>query len=73
METHRRSIAKALSWRFVATTITSLIAYAIWGSAKGALQIGAADLVIKLVTYYIHERVWLIVPYGKPQQTDYEI
>lgn len=73
METHRRSIVKALSWRLIATSITAWIAYVIWGSGKGALQIGAADLILKLITYYFHERIWLIIPYGKPQQTDYEI
>jgi uncharacterized membrane protein len=72
-ETHRRSIAKAITWRLMATVLTALIAFAIWGSVGGALKIGVADLFIKLVAYYGHERMWLVIPYGKPKPVDYEI
>ena len=73
MESHRRSIAKAISWRLIATTITAWIAFMIWGSASGAMKIGAADLVLKLLTYYLHERIWLLIPFGMPKTVEYEI
>ena len=73
MESHQRSILKAISWRLLATTLTSFIAYAIWGSASGALKIGVADLIFKLLTYYLHERAWLLIPYGRPKPVEYEI
>ncbi len=62
-ESHVRSLLKGISWRFVATTDTILVALAItclFGqcSLENALKIGAAEFVIKLAVYYVHERIW---------------
>ena len=63
-ESRLRSILKAFSWRIIATCTTSVIAYIVTGQIKVALVIGGAEFVVKIVAYYIHERVWLIVPPG---------
>jgi len=75
METKRRSLVKALSWRFIATFITMGIAYAITGKLDLALEIGLLDTTIKFAAYFGHERIWLRVRYGKltADQHDYQI
>lgn len=73
METHGRSLAKALSWRFFATVITATIAYVLTGELRFAIEIGLIDTVVKLVIYFAHERIWQRIPYGKIAKPDYEI
>ena len=62
-ESHIRSLIKGISWRFIATTDTVLVALLItclFGqcSLENALKIGASEFLLKLVAYYIHERIW---------------
>jgi len=62
-ESHIRSLLKGISWRIVATTDTVLVALLItclFGqcSIEAALAIGAVEFLLKLVVYYLHERVW---------------
>ena len=79
MDSHARSIAKTLSWRFIATIITTVVAYvliAVIGQhARLAFAIGLLDTTIKLGIYFIHERVWNKIDYGRegPKPPDYEI
>jgi uncharacterized membrane protein len=73
METKRRSFAKALSWRVFATTITTTVAYLVSGELSFALEIGAIDTVAKLGVYFMHERAWMRIPYGKVDSPDYQI
>ncbi|NKB98520.1 MAG: DUF2061 domain-containing protein [Pseudomonadales bacterium] len=61
-DSHIRSLAKALSWRIVATLTTSVIAYLVTGSLDAAALIGGIEFVLKFVIYYLHERAWQVVP-----------
>lgn len=63
-ESRLRSILKGLTWRFLATGTTILIALLITGDIKPALQIGAVEFVAKFVVYYLHERAWAQIPTG---------
>ena len=65
METHRRSLAKALSWRMTGTLDTVLLSFVITGSVKLAMTIGTTEIVTKAILYYLHERVWLKIPFGR--------
>jgi uncharacterized membrane protein len=38
-----------------------------------AAEIGLADTIIKLGTYYFHERLWIRVKFGKLIRPEYEI
>lgn len=75
MESHKRSIAKALSWRLIAVCITTVTAYIFTNEVAIAVSVGAADSAAKLLTYYGHERLWERVPFGReePTKDDYEI
>ena len=50
---------KAITWRFIATTITFLIAWAILGKVEYAAGIAWLDMVAKLFAYMGHEKVWI--------------
>ncbi len=73
MDTHFRSVVKALSWRFLATTITMVVAWIITDSLTIAAEIGVADTIIKLAVYYLHERLWFKIPLGKAKPPEYQI
>jgi uncharacterized membrane protein len=65
MDTPRRSIAKALSWRLLATIITTGLVYLLTGKGEFAATIGLADTLIKFFVYISHERIWNRIPYGR--------
>lgn len=60
----RRSGAKALTWRVVATLDTVLLALLFTGELGLALSIGALEVATKSVLYVVHERAWLRVRFG---------
>jgi adenylylsulfate kinase len=73
VETKRRSVLKALSWRVVAWSITVGIAYLFTGKAVFALAIGVADSVLKIFAYYLHERSWMGIGYGREPQAAFGV
>lgn len=64
-EQHRRSLVKAVSWRFFASLDTTLLAFLYTGSLKMAASIGGAEVITKIFLYYLHERAWERVPLGR--------
>jgi len=58
MVTKSRHLAKAITWRIIASIVTAIIAYAFGLPPKAVGAVFVADLIIKFVLYYIHERVW---------------
>jgi sulfate adenylyltransferase large subunit len=64
-ETHSRSLAKAVSWRATGSLDTFLVAFVITGSPKIAGSVAVTEILTKIFIYYLHERVWALVPWGK--------
>ena len=65
MVTKSRHLAKAITWRIIASIVTAIIAYAFGLPPKAVGAVFVADLIIKFVLYYIHERVWYkYIKYG---------
>ena len=64
-ESRRRSILKAISWRVWATLTTIALVFLFTGRWKIAAAIGGVEVVAKLVLYFIHERVWDRITWGK--------
>lgn len=60
-----RSLAKAVSWRITGTGATFAISYAVSGSFSIAGTIATIQLVANTILYYIHERVWDRVNWGR--------
>jgi uncharacterized membrane protein len=76
MESTTRSIAKAVSYRLLGSISTALIVFFFSGNAKVSLGVGALDVVLKMALYYVHERVWNHISYGREKQPpapEYEI
>lgn len=63
-ENHRRSLAKAVSWRTVGTIDTFVISFFVTGKISLAGTIAAVEVVTKIMIYYLHERVWAVIPWG---------
>ena len=64
-ETNIRSIAKGISWRFIATTTTIIIVYFFFGRLDLAIAAGMIETVLKIGLYWGHERIWQKVRWGK--------
>jgi len=64
-ESRYRSVIKALSWRVFATVSTILIVFAFTRKPVLSLGIGGVEVVVKLLLYYLHERLWIRIPFGK--------
>lgn len=73
-DNHYRSLVKSISWRVTGTLDTMVISFLITGKLKWALSIGAVELFTKMFLYYVHERIWNRIAFGRarPPQ-DYSI
>jgi uncharacterized membrane protein len=60
-----RSVVKTITWRIVGTIDTIVISYFITGSFKMGVAIGSIEIISKMVLYFLHERVWQHVNFGK--------
>jgi len=58
MDSHKKSILKAASWRVIDVTVVTLVTHWLTGSWEMGLTIGAIDALIKTFLYYGHERLW---------------
>jgi uncharacterized membrane protein len=58
MITKSRHLAKAVTWRIIASTATAIIAWLFGLPLQVIGVVFLADLIIKFILYYIHERVW---------------
>ena len=64
LESRKRHLAKAFTWRIIGTFDTILIAWVISGNPITGIKIGAAEVVTKTLLYYLHERTWYKINYG---------
>jgi uncharacterized membrane protein len=73
VEKHYRSLTKAISWRVTGTLDTIVISFLITGQIKLAISIGFVELFTKICLYYLHERLWEKIPFGRIKQEEYSI
>lgn len=66
-ETHLRSVLKAVSWRILGTLDTFAISWFMTGRPEIAGSIAGTEIITKILWYYLHERIWTIVPWGRRQ------
>ena len=64
-ETHSRSIVKAISWRAAGSADTFVIVALITGNSKIAGGVALTEVITKCALYYVHERVWSLIPWGR--------
>lgn len=63
--TKARSFVKALVWRALSVTITSAFVWVMTRRLEFALAMLAFDMLVMTGLYYLHERVWKNVSWGK--------
>jgi uncharacterized membrane protein len=73
MESSARSIAKAVSYRILGSAVTGLIVFALTGKGVLSLGAGALDIVLKIGAYFLHERIWDRIDFGRAKPPEYEI
>jgi uncharacterized membrane protein len=73
VESNARSIVKAVSYRLLGSSVTALILFFLTG--KGGLSMigGALDMVLKIGAYFVHERIWDHIDFGRSKPPEYEI
>jgi adenylylsulfate kinase len=64
VESHLRSLFKALSWRLLGTFMTMLISFIITQKVSFAIYIGLLEFISKVAFFYFHERIWNAIPFG---------
>lgn len=65
MDSRARTLAKTLSWRLVAVTVTATCVWLVTGEITLAASVGALDTLLKLAGYYLHERAWEQTDFGR--------
>lgn len=65
IESATRSIVKTVTWRVTGSSATFLIAYIMTGNFAIAGVIGVVQLISNSILYFIHERIWNNVKWGR--------
>lgn len=60
----KRHILKTITWRIVGTLDTMILAWVITGSPMTGVKVGGAEVITKMVLYYLHERAWYRSKFG---------
>jgi uncharacterized membrane protein len=64
-DSHTRTVAKAVSWRFIATFSTMTIVFLFTRKIMLSLGVGLVEVIAKITFYYLHERTWHKISWGK--------
>ena len=64
-EAHTRTIVKAISWRVIATLTTMIIVFLFTRRLILTLGVGLAEVTAKITFYYLHERIWSRISWGR--------
>jgi len=65
MDTNKRTIAKALCWQTMGLITMAIIGYLFTGSIGERSALALTSAVIGLVTFFLHERMWAHVGWGR--------
>jgi adenylylsulfate kinase len=64
-ESHPRALAKAVSWRILGTIATSTLVFIFTRRFMLSLAVGATEFVSKIGLFWLHERLWDRVRFGR--------
>ena len=73
MDSNSRSLAKAISYRLLGSCFTAVVFFLFSGRAALSLGAGLLDMVFKLGLYFLHERLWDRISFGRAKPPEYEI
>lgn len=55
----KRTFAKTVTWRILATILTAIVVFAYTGELNDTSKITLTAAVILTMFYYVHEKFWL--------------
>ena len=64
-DTKIRSVIKTITWRITGSFSTFVISYLISGNFAIAGSIALVQVTANTILYYLHERVWARIKWGK--------
>lgn len=64
-EKHYRSVVKGITWRIIGTLDTIFLSWLFTNDITSALKIGGIEVFTKIFLYYLHDRAWLKMNYGR--------
>ena len=70
-ETKSRSILKSITWRFCATLTTFILVWIFTKELDVAIIVGGLEAFLKIIIYFLHERLWIFIKYGKKEISPY--
>ena len=75
MESRIRSIVKAVSYRLLGSAVTGLIMFVLTNRPGLSIMGSAMDMVLKIGAYFVHERIWNHINFGREAEKspEYEI
>lgn len=74
MESRKRSFAKTIVWRIIATAVTMLVSFIWLGEWASSIALALTANGTKALLYYLHERAWNRIDFGRKKvKEDYTI
>ncbi|MFH1868607.1 MAG: DUF2061 domain-containing protein [Candidatus Omnitrophota bacterium] len=73
MEGHKRTIFKTITWRGCGAFFTIMLVYLYSGDVRESFTVGFVVEIIKMGIYYLHERIWNRIHFGRVKRPDYQI
>jgi len=73
MEHPKRTLVKTVTWRIIALVTTIGVVYAYSGDFTKSLTVGVIANALKMFLYYVHERVWNRIHFGRIKPPEYHI
>ena len=56
---------KSVSYRVFASIVTALLIFSFTGKLLLAVGLGVLDSVVKILVFFLHERVWSTISFGR--------
>jgi len=64
-ETATITLVKTISWRVIATIASFFVSYFLIDDVVIAGSIAGIQVILHTILYYIHERLWIKLKWGK--------
>ena len=63
--TYKRSFVKGVAWEAVSFVITLIAVYLVYGDIIFSLKFTLGLTIIKMLFFFVHERFWKKIRWGK--------
>jgi adenylylsulfate kinase len=63
--TFERSFLKGIVWEFISFIIVIIAVYIFYGNLAMSIQFSIILTIIKVPLFFVHERIWKMVKWGK--------